>query len=75
MGDYINKAIFTDDELEIGIQYLLDKGFVTVKDGFLITSKKFKPAYDKTAKKMGKHKRKKTRFDVIKQLIRDIVKE
>jgi hypothetical protein len=75
MGDYINKAIFTDGELEIGIQYLLDKEFVIEKEGFLVTSDKFKPTYEKTAKKMGLHKRKKTRLDVIKQLIRDIVSE
>ena len=75
MGDFINKAIFTDVELEFGIQYLLDKELITEKEGYLVTSEKFKPAYEETAKKMDLHKKKKTRLDVIRQLIRDVISE
>jgi hypothetical protein len=74
-GDYINKAIFTDEELKIGIQYLLDKGFITVNEGFLVTSEKFRPAYKKTAKKMGKYKKGRTRLDVVRQLIQEIIRD
>jgi hypothetical protein len=70
MGDFINRSIFTDSELIIGIQYLLDKGFITVKEDFIVTTEKFLPAYYETAKKM-KYKKKRMSLEVIRQIIQD----
>lgn len=68
MGDFINKAIFTDSELILGIQYLLDREFITIKEGFLVVTEKFEPVYEETSKKM-KYKKKKISLDVIKEVL------
>lgn len=41
MGDFINRAIFTEDELLNGIKRLTNGGYVTEQDGFLLTTQKF----------------------------------
>jgi hypothetical protein len=73
MGDFINRSIFTEHELIHGIDFLLDKGLIEDKDGYLITTKEFLPAYNETAKKM-KHKKKRMSLEVIRELIREINK-
>jgi len=70
MGDFINRAIFTQDELIYGIEFLLDNGFIENREGFLITTEKFLLAYNETAKKM-KYKKKRMSLEVIRQLIRE----
>ena len=70
MGDFINRSIFTYNELSFGIDFLLDKGFIEDKEGYLVTTKDFLPAYYETAKKM-KYKKKRMSLEIIRQLIRE----
>ncbi|MBY9000185.1 MAG: hypothetical protein KGD64_04670 [Candidatus Heimdallarchaeota archaeon] len=52
MGDFINRAIFNDDELIDGIKRLTNGGFITEQDGFLLTTQKFEHAYSDATKTM-----------------------
>ena len=46
MGDYINRAIFTEDELLKGIARLLKAGFIEEKDRVLVVTDKVKKTYE-----------------------------
>jgi len=71
MGDFINRAIFTNSELIDGIEYLLSKGFITEKDSFLKTTEEFVIPYKETTKKM-KYTSKRISIDVIEQVLLSI---
>ena len=73
IGDFINRSIFTQDELIYGIDFLLDKGLIEEKEGYLVTTSEFLPAYNKKAKEI-KYKKKRMSMEVIRQLIRDVNK-
>ncbi len=51
-GDFINHAIFNDDELLDGIDRLLKLGYIENKDNFLLTTEKLKNLYKEITKKM-----------------------
>ena len=50
-GDYINRAIFTEDELLEGITRLLKVSFIEEKDQVLVVTNKVKKMYEEATSK------------------------
>ncbi len=51
MGDYLNRAIFTEEELLEGITRLLKAGFIEEKDRILVATNKVKKIYEEATSK------------------------
>ena len=67
-GDYIDRSIFTVDELTTGIKNLLDGEFIEIENDYLKTTRKTNKYYEK---EMGdrKHISIKTALRIIEQLL------
>ena len=50
-GDYLNRAIFTEDELLEGITSLLKDGFIEERDRILVVTNKVKKIYEEATSK------------------------